>query len=369
MASHLGQKILGKLGIEDPRGHGHDHGHPPPHGGPPLQGSRVINNDERVLCSHPRGTYPRLAKLSDGSILSAFTRRDGETRILRIGRSTDGGYNFEDFSEVSRGNGDVDNMYLLEISPGVVLAAFRNHDLGPNGPTHFRITICRSQDGGKTWRFLSQAAEKRAPLGIWEPFMRMGLNGEVMLTYSQEYAHNNQCTMLVRSTDGGATWTSPHCLEGERDLVRDGMNGIAKTWDNGREALLMVFETTTFGTFDLEALISYDDGHTWGNRHRVYVPPRGHNAGSPQVASFGDGSLAVIFMTDEDHQHVQWTKNAAVKVVFGSPPVNGHVQWSQPQVICPHLSHWPGIFALDDRTLLATYECGGAPKAKSITLQ
>ncbi|KAL4926563.1 sialidase family protein [Aspergillus undulatus] len=371
MPSHLGQKILGKLGIEDPRGHSHGHGrgHHAPSDGAPLHGSRVINDDERLLSSHPRGTYPRLAKLSDGTILSAFTRRDGDTRILRIGRSTDGGFRFEDFAEVSRGTGDVDNMYLLEVAPNVVLAAFRNHDLGPHGPTHFRITVCRSEDGGRSWRFLSQAAEKRPPLGIWEPFMRLGLRGEVMLTYSQEFAHNNQCTMLVRSMDGGATWSAPQCLEGEKDPFRDGMNGIAKTYDNGREALVMVFETTTFGTFDLEALISYDDGYTWGNRHRVYVPPRGHNAGSPQIASFGDGSLAVIFMCDEDHPQVQWTKNASIKVVFGSPVNNGHIQWTRPSVICPHMSHWPGIFTLDDRTLLATYECGGAPKAKSITLQ
>ncbi|KAL3446552.1 Sialidase [Aspergillus insuetus] len=377
MPGHFGQKILQKFGLDDHRGQGQGQGHhnypgaiaggpPPP--GPRLAGSRIVNDDERLICSHPRGTYPRLAKLADGSILSAFTRFEGNTRVLHIGRSTDGGYTFCDYSEVTRGQGDVDNMYLLEVSPMTVLAAFRNHDLGPHGPTHFRITVCRSTDGGKSWHYLSQAAEKRPPFGIWEPFMRMSHRGEVMLTYSQEYAHNNQCTMLVRSTDGGANWSAPQCLEGEKDPFRDGMNGIARTWDNGREALVMVFETTTFGTFDLEALISYDDGYTWGNRHQVYVPQRGHNAGSPQIASFGDGSLAVIFMTDEDHHQVQWTKNAAIKVVFAGPPVNGQMQWTSPSVICPHLSHWPGIMALDDRTLLATYECGGAPKAKSITL-
>ncbi|KAL4804768.1 Sialidase [Aspergillus unguis] len=366
MPGHLGQKILSKVGLDDHIGH---HQQPSSGGGAPaLQGNRSINDDERLVCTHARGTYPRLAKLHDGSILSAFTRFDGPTRILMVGKSTDGGRHFEDFSEVSRGTGDTDNMYLQEVAPGVVLAAFRNHDMGPNGPAHFRITVCRSEDGGRSWRFLSQAAEKKPPNGIWEPFMRMGQRGEVMLTYSQEFAHNNQCTMLVRSTDQGATWSKPQCLHGEKDARRDGMNGIAKTWDNGREALVMVFETTTHGTFDLEALISYDDGYTWNHRHEVYVPQRGHNAGSPQIASFGDGSLAVIFMTDEDHKHVEWTKNASIKVIYGAPPNGGKIQWSRPTSICPHTSHWPGIFSLDDRTLLATYECGG-PKVRSITLQ
>ncbi|KKK17858.1 BNR/Asp-box repeat protein [Aspergillus rambellii] len=365
MPGHLGQKILKTFGLDEHR----DHPPPPPQDSR-LPGSRIINNDERLLCSHPHGTYPRLAKLSNGAILSAFTRFEGNTRVLCIGRSQDGGRSFEDFSEVTRGEGDVDNTFLLEIAPSTVLAAFRNHDLGPDGPAYYRITVCRSTDDGRSWHFLSQAAEKQPPLGIWEPFMRIGQQGEIQMTYSQEYAHDNQCTMLVRSFDGGATWSGPpQCLEGARDPVRDGMNGIARTVDNGREALVMVFETTTFGTFDLEALVSYDDGNTWGHRHHVYVPPRGHNAGSPQIAAFGDGSLAVIFMTDEDSSQVDWTKNAAIKMVFAGPPNNGQIRWTRPSVICPHPSHWPGVLALDGQTLLATYECGGAPKVKSITLQ
>jgi hypothetical protein len=47
------------------------------------------------------------------------------------------------------------------------------------------------------------------------------------------------------------------------------MNGIAKTIDNGREALVMVFETTRYGPFNIEGLISYDDGATWEKRHEV----------------------------------------------------------------------------------------------------
>lgn len=364
MPGHLGQKILKTFGLDE---HQHQHQHQS-HQEYQLAGNRVINDDERILSPHPRGTYPRLARLSDGTILGSFTRFEGKTRVLCVSKSVDGGRSFEDIGEVTRGDGDVDNMFLLEVAPSTVLAAFRNHDRGPNGPTHFRITVCRSTDGGRHWRFVSQAAEKRAPLGIWEPFMRLGRQGEVQLTYSQEFAHNNQCTMLVRSFDQGSTWSPPQCLEGEKDPFRDGMNGIASTFDSGREALVMVFETTTFGTFCLEALISYDDGHTWGHRHRVYVPPRGHNAGSPQIASFADGSMAVIFMTDEDSAQVQWTKNAAIKVVFAGPPQNGQITWTRPTVICPHASHWPGICALDHHTLLATYECGGAPRAKSITL-
>lgn len=369
MAERFGQKILNGIhkGINEFKnqsGSSHPVSHPPP--AAPAGGARAINNDERMISPSGRGTYPRLTCLSDGSILAAYTQFEGSTRTLRVARSTDQARSFSELGEVTRGEGDVDNMYLLEIAPSVILAAFRNHDTGPHGPAHFRITVCRSRDGGRTWEFAAQATEKGPPNGVWEPFMRKGRRGEVQLIFSQEFAHDNQCSMLVASFDQGSTWTKPHCLHGEGDRLRDGMTGIAETQDQGRDALVMVFETTRHGTFNLEALISYDDGMTWGWRHEVYTPPRGHNSGSPQIASFADGSMAVIFMSDENQAEVQWTRNATTKVIFGGPPNNGYIQWSQPSIICDQISHWPGIMALDHHTLLAAYECQG-PRARTIS--
>jgi hypothetical protein len=45
--------------------------------------------------------------------------------------------------------------------------------------------------------------------------------------------------------------------------------------------------------------------------------------------------VATIFMTDEDSKHVEWVKNASIKVVFASQPVEGRVQWSSPTVLSP----------------------------------
>lgn len=146
-----------------------------------------------------------------------------------VSRSTDHGRNFTEWGVVSRGEGDVDNMYLVEAAPSVILAAFRNHDAGPNGPKHFRITVCRSRDNGRSWQFASQAAEKGPPNGIWEPFMRRGRRGEVQLIFSQEFAHNNQCSMLTASFDQGSTWSPPQCLHGQAECLRDGMTGVAES--------------------------------------------------------------------------------------------------------------------------------------------
>lgn len=369
MPRHLGQKVLSSFGLGDKTGRRGSKGQGGPNTCDPseLPGKACLNKDERHLSKG--GTYPRLARLTDGSIIAAFTRHQGGERILLISRSTDGGQSFTDWGEVARGTGDIDNMFLLEAAPSLILAAFRNHDLP--GPSHFRITVCRSTDGGQSWSFLSQAADKSPPFGIWEPFMRLGRGGEVQLTYSQEFAPDDQRTMMVVSHDKGQSWSKPRCIEHAKERLRDGMNGIAPTKDvgNDRDALVMVLETTRYGPFNVEAVVSYDDGETWEHRHEVFTPPRGHNAGSPQIASFADGSLGVVFMTDEDSSKVDWVNNAATKVVFAGPPNNGKLLWSRPPVtVCPGSSFWPGIMALDHHNALVTYDYGG-PKAKSITWQ
>lgn len=39
-------------------------------------------------------------------------------------RSTEGGYRFDDFSEASRGNSNINTMFILKITPITVLAIF-----------------------------------------------------------------------------------------------------------------------------------------------------------------------------------------------------------------------------------------------------
>lgn len=325
-----------------------------------------MNDDERVLSTS--GTYPRLARLHDGSILAGYTERDGDLRILKIARSDDNGQTFTEIGEVTRRVGDVDNMFLLEVSPGTVLAAFRNHDLGSDGETrtYFRITVCQSTDGGRSWQYMSQAFERTAPWGLWEPFMRIGRGGEVKLYFSQETAADDQLIMEVISHDQGRSWTTPRVVVDGDGHVRDGMVGIAETSDQNEPVLVMVFEAGRGGRFTVEAVLSYDDGNTWGRRQVVYNPPSDHNAGAPQISSFGDGSMAVIFMTDDQSPVVDWFQNTAVRAVLGSAPVNGQIQLSEPSEVSPAWSVWPGILPLDDQTALAAYDRSGS-KVRSLS--
>ncbi|CAN8097639.1 unnamed protein product [Discula destructiva] len=344
-----------------------------------LHATGRILADERIL-HQGRASYPRLTRLLDGSILLAFTRFEAQTRILTVERSVDNGRTFKPWGEITRCDGDCGNLFLLELpaskikephQPPRILAAFRNHDVvDPKANRHityFRITVCESLDGGRTWAYVAQAAEKPAPMGLWEPFMRLGAKGEVQMTYSQELEPKDQDSIMRVSSDQGRTWSAPRTVTGgDEKKLRDGMTGIVATTDRGKPALVMVFETTRRGrTFTLEAVLSYDDGETWGHRQVVFdgVPAK-TNAGAPQIEAFANGGLAVVFMTDMDVEKRKWPWNADVKVIFGGPLLDGKIQWHAPEHAFPRVSLWPGIFKLSDTQLMVLCEHGKAIRGR-----
>jgi hypothetical protein len=360
MARQLSRQVLSELGLHDRETSS-------------STGPFQVAAEEHIT-HNVQGTYPRLCQLSDGSILFGLTQFGAEgEHILSVARSIDGGRTFALCGEVTRSRGDCDNMFILEIPPEserdrpVILAAFRNHDLNPQGsPVFFRITVCQSVDGGRTWQFLSQAFEKPAPFGLWEPFLRWS-HGKLQLFFSHEMEAQDQDTMLVTSQDRGKTWSPPKRVTGMGERLRDGMVGIAETRDRGRPALVMVFETTRHGTFSVECVISYDDGESFGWRQSVYTPPQGRNAGAPQIASFADGSLAVVFMTDEDVAAPEWPSRAVIKTVFSGPPDEGNIQWSGKRPVSQAVGSWPGIMRVGENALLATYESSGSIRGRLLT--
>ncbi|KAK4096320.1 glycoside hydrolase family 93 protein [Parathielavia hyrcaniae] len=331
------------------------------------------------------GTYPRLCRLADGSILAGFTtfEPDGQ-RVLTVARSTDDAKSFDPHGEVARSAGDCDNMFLLQLPPSPdgddseatdppILAAFRNHDLDDEGnPSWFRITVCRSTDGGRSWSFLSQAFEKPAPYGLWEPFLRLARGGEVQLYFSQEVDEDDQDTMVIRSTDGGETWSAPSCVTGGEETLRDGMVGVVETQlEPGVPALVMVLETTRLTTYSIEAVVSFDDGETFGDRQVVYAPEEGKNAGGPQIAVLHDGhTLVIVFMTDEDGDgdvEAGWPQGGKIKAMGGTLQEDRRLALGAPVVVGETASSWPAIIALSDNSALAVFDAMGIITGRLLT--
>ncbi|KAH7106156.1 Sialidase [Auriculariales sp. MPI-PUGE-AT-0066] len=312
-----------------------------------------------------KGSYPRATKLSDGRLLGTTSYSDGANMVIMTVISSDNGASWTTQGEVTRAQGDISNQYLQQLPSGRILIAFRNHSKDSNGNiTLFRITVCSSDDSGKTWAWMSQpASDPAGPNGNWEPLLRLSTSNVLQLYYSRENSGTDQDSLLRTSTDGGTTWSSSQIISGANVTQRDGMIGVT---NYGGKNLIAVFETTLNGRFQVWSVTSADDGATWGNRRIVYAPTAANsNAGAPQVVIVGS-TLVASFMTDEDSPNGNWPASAAMKIVTST---NQGASWGNKATIFSNSpnSYWPGLLALNSTTFLALADRGGS-KAKRVTL-
>ena len=185
----------------------------------------------------PAGVYMRATRLNDGSIIGGYAAVQGANKALLSVHSTDGGASWQALGTVTSvpaAQHEVDNAFPLQLPSGRVLFAFRNHDKDSNGNfIYYRLTVTHSEDGGRTWQFLSQIEErpKSGVNGLWEPFLRVDKSGNVQAYYSSENAANDQDNLVKTSTDGGSTWSSARIVSGGGITSRDGMASVAAAND------------------------------------------------------------------------------------------------------------------------------------------
>ena len=264
---------------------------------------------------------------------------------------------------------DIDNAYVLQLPSGRIICAFRNHSKDPSTGkyTYFRITLCYSDDKGKSWAFLSEPAADVGPItGNWEPYLRNARDGSLQLYYSHENAFNDQDTIERFSTNGGATWSNPQTISGMGLTSRDGMTGVATISGN---TLIAVFETSMVGTFNISAIFSTDDGKTWGGRRIIYTPVRPNtSAGAPQIVNVG-GTLAVSFITNEDDTlsapAANYAEKTAVKLITSG---DGGKTWGNKITVSKVHSVWPGLLTLDSKTFLAFFDNAGVKSPEDSTV-
>lgn len=313
------------------------------------------------------GTYPRATKLTDGSLVGAYTNTQGDNTTILTVRSADNGASWQVQSTVDSGpkaTKDVDNPYVHELPDGKLLCAFRNHDRGSGSAYNFyRITICVSEDGGATWRYLSTpASDPAGPTGNWEPFMQQALDGTLQLYYSRENSGTDQDSLLRRSTDGGKTWTSAQVISGAGIELRDGMLGVAHTAVDSNTKVA-IFETGNPGLgtpFSVWTVRTADDGATWSTERTVVYQPEGYNAGAPQIIRVG-GNLVASFGTDEDGG--VWPGGAIKIMVSGD---RGKT-WADKTTVHEASAYWAGLVALDEQSFLVLYEFQGTSYAQKMS--
>ncbi|KAL8654855.1 MAG: hypothetical protein Q9210_001242 [Variospora velana] len=323
------------------------------------------------------GTYPRATRLRDSSIIGVYTAFQSGSSVLLTATSTNNGASWSPLGEVTRGlsnANDIDNAYLIQLpAPSTrILCAFRNHSKDPftGSYTYFRITVTYSDDGGRSWRFLSQPAGNPGPVqGSWEPYIRNAVDGTLQLYYSHENSAQDQDTLQRVSRDGGATWGPIATVSGAGVTARDGMVSIAALSPSNPKSLILVYETIDAGTFSLGAVFSGDDGKTWGSRRIIYEPSLPNtSAGAAQVINVG-GTLVVSFMTNEDERlsapSSSYTDRTAVKVITSGDMGR---TWGNKVTVGAVQSSWPGLLDLGDGTRFLYLMDRAGVKSQLVTL-
>ncbi|PLB50925.1 Oligoxyloglucan reducing end-specific cellobiohydrolase [Aspergillus steynii IBT 23096] len=302
------------------------------------------------------GTYPRATYIKDKSLLGCFRSYKGDKLAIETVRSTDRGKTWKPvgtaITELKKEYG-LNNCYLHQLPDSDrILLAFRNpqRDAADTKYVKHIMLVYSSDDGGKTWAPLSTVATTETTgLGLWEPFMMEGLDGDLMLFYSRETRTDgkDQNSILVRSTDGGKTWGKEQTISGGDIQKRDGMLGVARV-AKGSKKLIAVFESLTPNT-GITSITSDDDGKTWGNRKLVYKGTNGPpSEAAPQIVRVGEKTLVVSFSTWEDDREAGKSKPPNVKVVVST---DGGATWGQKTLVHENC-HWAGEVAVDGNSLL-----------------
>lgn len=173
-------------------------------------------------------SYPRLTELRDGALLCVY---EGDGSIFAT-RSTDRGKTWGKAVPVAWHQDGI-NMAapeVLQLQDGSILACYNPRPFIISGTRNFGIRTRKSYDGGHTWihgRLIYEGRHKFTD-GCWEPAPVQMPDGEIRVFFANEADfededHNDQNISMLRSRDGGMTWTDKPEIISYKQRGRDGM--------------------------------------------------------------------------------------------------------------------------------------------------
>lgn len=168
---------------------------------------------------------------------------------------------------------------ILVAPDGVLMMAAYGAPVDARAAGHFDAILLRSHDGGVTWGDESLVATNASELSLCA-LSSTEIVGAVRRSESD--------TAIVRSTDGGRTWSAP----------------ISVTRPNEHPADLCVLRggrlLLTFGRrrrpLGCGALTSADGGVTWSTEHEVILAGDGigNDVGYPSTVQLADGTIVTV---------------------------------------------------------------------------
>lgn len=166
-------------------------------------------------------------------------------------------------------------------------------------------TIVRSTDGGRTW---SQSIDVNKQVINDRPWFATTPTA-VLISYTATIGN----VQVIRSTDNGQTWSLPIQVSPPANPDTIDVNG-GPTYDTGRHELLVPYLTSTdptcasgpSGCFNVLSLAtSTDDGLTWSHERIAELPAGSGATGPPQLALDATGHRYLFFAGKlAGHDHV-----------------------------------------------------------------
>jgi len=161
----------------------------------------TFNEPLNISRSPGQAFEPEIAIDSLGVINVAWEDTAPGESVIMFSRSTDGGQTFSDPAQVSQAGGDATEAHVrVDSSNNIHIVWVGNTEVDP------QAFYSRSTDGGASFSDPINLSN-RPGRDIHKPFLATH-NGTVYVAYHEEAGSNKQ-VYLVRSTDGGASFSDP----------------------------------------------------------------------------------------------------------------------------------------------------------------
>lgn len=281
--------------------------------------------------------------------------------------SPDGGESWSQTRVIASEGLDNRDPAVVELSNGQLLIAYHSNEVNdfsgstvrirrtPKAPN--KLFIRRSDDGGETWSQPwtihsidrdAQGIDARASAVEIVPYRMIELSdGTILLGYHADVYGDDEvlptATYLSRSRDGGQTWTSPTYISAHSETallwLPSGKLLAALRHDNPREPGLSIAQShdlgytwsepipvtgsmehpgdllrlkdgrilLTFGRrqppYGVRGLLSYDDGKTWDQEHRIVLSAdsASWDCGYPSSVQLDSEEIVTVYYTYDSH--------------------------------------------------------------------
>jgi hypothetical protein len=319
----------------------------------------------------PDGGYGRMIRLKDGDLACCFELQ-GKAQVRR---SADNGRRWQaPVAAASWEHGAMANPELLQLRDGTLLCLCnqRPHPSAPadtttgtarREPQPFGIAVARSADGGATWGAPRRihAAGVESGNGCWEPAGIQLPSGEVQVYFANEApyrASDEQEISMMRSHDGGMTWTAPECASvrrGHRDgmpsplLLADGAGIAVAIEDNWQDWAFKPF--IVFTPLDdnwRSGAVGADSPHRWPAL-RDPLPAKTY-AGAPCLRQMPSGTTVLSFQRNDSGE----IPGSRMVVCTGDRRARNFTALSHPFPQAPGTAqYWNSLFVKDRHTVTA----------------